>query len=240
MTTFRERLSYSRSLLVTAPLIFIYTAAFGTLSVFCSLFDAKGNLQHGCSRLWARSILRTCGVRLSVSGVDRVVPTSTSVLCVNHQSHMDIPILLSAIPFQFRFAAKKELFRYPFLGWHLRRSGHVAIDRENPRAALRALRAAAERLGKGGSLLIFPEGRTSVTGELLPFKGGGFLLAKTLDADVVPVTIRGSRAVLRPGTYHVRRGRVSVAVGKPIPSRGFTASDLAARVREEIAGAFAE
>src|SRR5207245_6329804 len=107
---------------------------------------------------------------------ENVKPGRPYVLCVNHQSHMDIPLLLAALGFQFRFAAKKELFRYPFLGWHLRRSGHVPIDRENPRAAVKSLRDAAETITHGTQILIFPEGGTSCDGSIKPFKGGGDLM----------------------------------------------------------------
>src|SRR5256885_16809876 len=121
---------------------------------------------------------------------------------------MDIPIILAALPFQFRFAAKKQLFRYPFLGWHLRRSGHVAIDRENPHAAVKSLRDAAETIKAGTPILIFPEGGTSRDGSIKPFKGGSFMLATRSNAEVVPMTIGGSRAVLVPKTYHIRGGVV--------------------------------
>jgi 1-acyl-sn-glycerol-3-phosphate acyltransferase len=147
---------------------------------------------------------------------------------------MDTPIVLAALPFQFRFTPKKQLFRYPFLGWHLRRSGHVPIDRENPRAAVRALRQAASSIRSGSPVVIFPEGGTSRDGSIKPFKGGGFLLAATAHAPVVPVTIRGSRPVLVPKTYHVKGGSVEVIIGNPISSEGESASDLAKRVREEI------
>src|SRR5581483_3445454 len=141
------------------------------------------------------------------------------VLCVNHQSHMDIPIMLVALPIQFRFAAKKELFRIPFLGWHLRRSGHVSIDRENPRAAIRSLSQAAKAIDKGTPIVIFPEGGTSVDGAIHPFKGGGFMLATRSGAQVVPIAIVGSRAVLKPRTYHVKGGPVEVRVGRPLSSK---------------------
>jgi 1-acyl-sn-glycerol-3-phosphate acyltransferase len=151
---------------------------------------------------------------------------------------MDIPIILAALPFQFRFAAKKQLFRYPFLGWHLRRSGHVPIDRENPHSAVKSLRDAADTVRNGTPIVIFPEGGTSLDGRIRPFKGGGFLLATKSLAEVVPITIKGSRAVLVPKTYHVRGGSVKVAVGKPISSEGLTTDELARRVRDEIVAAF--
>src|SRR2546426_7557153 len=214
------RLSYARSLLITAPLIFLYTGIMASISVASSLLDARGLMQHTCARIWARMILWTSRVRVSVKGVENIRPNVPYVLCVNHQSHMDIPILLAALPFQFRFAAKEELFRYPFLGWHLRRSGHVPIDRENPHAAVKSLREAAEMIKRGAPILIFPEGATSRDGSIRPFKGGGFMLATRSNAEVVPVTIRGSRAVLVPRTYHVRGGSVDIVIGQPIPSEG--------------------
>src|SRR5579872_6371321 len=146
MSGLREKLSYARSLLITAPLIFLYTGVMGTISVFSSIFDSTGVIQHACSRVWSRLILWTSRVQLQVSGAEHLKPGTPYVLCLNHQSHMDIPIVLVALPIQFRFAAKKELFRTPFLGWHLRRSGHVSIDRENPRAAIRSLAQAAKAI----------------------------------------------------------------------------------------------
>jgi 1-acyl-sn-glycerol-3-phosphate acyltransferase len=151
---------------------------------------------------------------------------------------MDIPIVLAALPFQFRFVAKKQLFRYPFLGWHLRRSGHVPIDRENPHAAVKSLREAADAVRHGTSVVIFPEGGTSRDGGIKSFKGGGFMLATKSEAAVVPITIRGSRAVLVPKTYHVRGGPVEVIVGHPVLSQGVSASELAMRVQEEIQTTF--
>jgi 1-acyl-sn-glycerol-3-phosphate acyltransferase len=233
-----DKLSYVRSLVVTAPLIFLYTGVMGSISLASSLIDSSGKVQHACARIWSRLILWTSGIRLKVKGLDNLRPNVPYVLCANHQSHMDTPILLAAFPFQFRFTAKKELFRIPFLGWHLRRSGHVPIDRGNPRAAVKSLRDAAEYIRQGVPVVIFPEGGTSIDGVIKPFKRGGFMLAMQSVVDVVPVTIRGSRQVLSPKTYHVRRGRVEVEVGEPMSTAGQTPGDVAVRIREEIVRKF--
>jgi len=233
-----QRLSYSRSLLITAPLIFLATAVMGSLSLVSSVIDSSGRIQHRCARVWARLVLRICGVRISVSGNQQLQEDATYVFCVNHQSHMDIPVVLAALPIPFRFAAKKQLFRIPFLGWHLKRSGHIAIDRENPHAAVKSLRGASERLRGGTSLVFFPEGGTSFDGAIKPFKGGGFVLAGQSQASIVPVTIRGSRAILLPKTYHVRGGPVDVILGQAIPSEGCSPKELTARVRAEIVTTF--
>jgi 1-acyl-sn-glycerol-3-phosphate acyltransferase len=240
MAALLDKLSYARSLLITTPLISFYTAVMATLSLLSSLLDARGTLQHGCSRIWSRLILWTARVRVNVYGEANVKPGLPYVLCVNHQSHMDIPITIVALPIQFRFAAKKELFRIPFLGWHLRRSGHVSIDRQNPRAAIRSLAKAADAIRRSKSVLIFPEGGTSLSGAIKPFKGGGFMLATKSGAEVVPVTIRGSRQVLQPKTYHIRSGVVDVTIGRPISSHNRSTSELAELVRDEIVRTFNE
>ena len=238
MAGFAERLSYARSLFLTVPLIFIVTGVMGSLSLAASLIDSSGRLQHSCARFWARLVLAFCGVRLRVSGIASIHADEVYVFFVNHQSHIDIPVVIAALPLSFRFAAKKELFRIPFLGWHLRRSGHIPVDRQNPHAAVKAFRGASAKLRTGTSLVFFPEGATSLDGSIHPFKAGGFVLAERSEAEVVPVTIRGSRAVLAPRTYHIRGGPVEVTLGSPIPSKGSSLRELTARVRTEIITVF--
>jgi len=234
----RDRLSFFRSLLITTPLIGIYTAVMGSISVASSLVDSTGRMQHGCARIWSRMILWTSGVQVTVKGLNHIQPGVPCVFCVNHQSHMDIPIVLVSLPVQFRFLAKKQLFGIPFLGWHLRRSGQVSIDRENPRAALKSMRAASAEVQKGTPVVIFPEGGTSADGVMHPFKGGGFVLATHAMINVVPVTIRGSRHVLVPKSYHVRSGKVEVIIDPPISSSGLGANELAERTYETMLKTF--
>lgn len=238
MADLRDRLSYARSLCITAPLVFIVTGLMASVSLASSLFDSSGRLQHSCARFWARFILVICGVRLKVSGEKQFLKDVPYVFFANHASHVDIPIVLVALPVPFRFAAKKELFRIPFLGWHLRRSGHISVDRQNPYTAVKLFRGASQKLKSGTSLVFFPEGGTSLDGTVKPFKAGGFVLAKQSQAPVVPVTICGSRDVLLPRTYHVRGGPVEVILGRPIPSSGYALRELTARVREEIVAVF--
>jgi 1-acyl-sn-glycerol-3-phosphate acyltransferase len=238
MAGFLERLSYARSLFLTAPLVFVATGVMGSLSLASSLFDSTGRIQHACARLWARMILAICRIRLKVCGDPDLKDNVPYVFFVNHQSHVDIPIVLVALPIPFRFAAKQELFRVPFLGWHLRRSGHVPVDRHNPHATVKSFRGASQKLRAGTSLVFFPEGATSLDGSIRPFKGGGFVLAEQSGADVVSVTIQGSRSVLLPRTYHVRGGPVTVTLGNPISSSGYAVRELMTLVRGEITTVF--
>ena len=233
----RSFFSYLRSLFFTDLLIYIYTVVCGTFSFAGSFFDAHGRWQHGCARLWAWLILKTSRIRVRVEGLENIDPNETVIFCVNHPSAMDIPILFVHLPLQFRFLAKRSLFRLPFLGWHLRRSGHIPVDRGRPREALKGFDQAARRVKEGRSVVMFPEGRRSRTPEMLPFKDGSFYLAILSGVPVVPITLNGSRDVLKPDSYHIHAGLVEMIVHPPIPTVGLSIQDvesLSKRVRGKI------
>ncbi len=241
MEPVRYYLSYARSLLFTNPLIYFYTVVCGTLSLCGSLFDAHGRWQHACACFWSWLILKTSGIRVRVEGLENASPDQTMIYCANHPSAMDIPILFVSLPVQFRFLAKRPLFHIPFLGWHLRRSGHIPVDRERPREALKSLDQAAKKIQEGRSVVLFPEGSRSRDGHMLPFKAGSFYLAIRAGVPIVPVTLNGSRAVLKPDTYHVRSGEVQVILHPAIPTAGLTLDDvdtLSERVRKQIHSRF--
>jgi 1-acyl-sn-glycerol-3-phosphate acyltransferase len=234
-------LSYARSLLFTNLLIYFYTVVCGTLSLFSSLFDSRGRWQHAFARLWSRLILATSGIQTRVEGIENVTPQATAIYCVNHQSAMDIPILFVSLPVQIRFVAKQSLFRIPFMGWHLTRSGHIPVERGRPKQARKSMDLAAERIRTGSSVVLFPEGHRSRDGRIGPFKSGSFYLAIQAGVPVVPVTLNGTRGVLKPDTYHVRAGQTEIIIHPPIPTAGLTPQDidaLAGKVRAQIVSRF--
>jgi 1-acyl-sn-glycerol-3-phosphate acyltransferase len=235
-------LSYLRSLVFTNNLIFLYTAVLATVSVLGSIFDPHGRWQHGVARLWSRLILKTSGVRVRVEGMENLNPRETVIFCVNHPSAMDIPILLATIPVQFRFLAKRELFQLPFLGWFLRRAGHISVERTRPHEARLSFEGAAAKIRQGTPVVLFPEGhRNRSGGEMLPFKSGSFYLAITAGVPILPITLNGTRHVHEPDTLHVRPGRCEMIVHPPIPTAGLTRDDiqaLSAQVREVLLSRF--
>ncbi len=129
---------------------------------------------------------------------------------------MDIPILYKALPVEFRFLVKKELFKIPLLGFAMKTAGYVPIDRSGGRAAVRSMKEAAARIREGASIVVFPEGTRTLDGKLQPFKEGGFMLAVKSGCPVVPVAIRGSYNILRKGSFIAKPGDVEVIVGSPM------------------------
>ena len=237
----RYLLSYARSLLFTNLLIYFYTAVCGTVSLFASLFDSQGRWQHACARTWSWLILKTSGIRVRVEGLEHIHPDEATIYCVNHQSAMDIPVLFVNLPVQFRFVAKRSLFNLPFMGSHLRRSGHVPVDRDRPHQAMKSMKTAAKEIREGKSVLLFPEGHRSRNGQLLPFKAGSFYIAILAGVPIVPITLNGTPNVLKPDTYHVRAGQTELIVHPAISTEGLSLKDaekLSARVKEIIGSRF--
>ena len=225
------------SYLVRNPLIYLYTALLGTCSLISSLFDRSGRLQHNFARLWSWLILRTTSSPLTVSGLDRIDLTQPAIYAANHASALDIPVLYVGLPFQFRILAKLELFRLPFMGWHLRRSGQIPIDRTDARASLRSLSIAAQTVKAGMPLMIFPEGGRSSDGHIQPFLGGTFYVAIKAQVPIVPMAIIGAYESLPMNSYVICPSRFRLIIGDPIPTAGLVTRDmesLSAQVRQAM------
>ena len=206
------------------PTIAVYTIVLGILSLASSLVDHRGNIAHWCARTWSRLILATTGVRVHTSGVERVPPDGGYVFISNHQSIYDIPILFSVLPFQLRIIAKASLGAFPVLGWHLRCTGHLLVDRTKPGST--TLKQVAGLMNRGHSLLVFPEGTRSTDGRIGRFKRGLFLVAVEAGLPVVPVAVIGSRHVMLKGRLMTCPGDVEVVVHDPLPTRELTRDDV--------------
>jgi 1-acyl-sn-glycerol-3-phosphate acyltransferase len=160
------------------------------------------------------------------------------VFVANHASFYDIPILFAAVPRQLRIMAKATLGRVPFIGWHLKRAGHLLVDRERPGAAI--FKRMQRTLRHGVSLIVFPEGARTLTGELDEFKAGVFMLAIEHKLPIVPLSVAGSRDVMPRDRLMVTPGPVRVTVHDWIATDAMTrrdARELARRVRDIIAAA---
>jgi 1-acyl-sn-glycerol-3-phosphate acyltransferase len=216
-----------RSYFVWTPLVWLYTVVLGCVSLLVSLFDPTGERQQKIARLWSQMILWTVGATVEVEGLGRIDISKPQVYVVNHLSAFDIPVLYTHLPFQFRILAKKELFRYPFMGWHLRRSGQIPVVLENPKASVRSLNLAVASIRKGNSLVIFPEGGRSPNGQLQSFMGGAFYAAVKAQVDVVPIALVGTYEMLKMNSYHIKPGPIQMLVGSPISTAGMSTRDIA-------------
>lgn len=232
--------AYLYAMALKAPLICLSTIVMGSISFCCSLFDKTGNTQHKVARAWARQLLAIGGVRVTVEGIENIEPDGSYVFVSNHVSFMDTPVLIASIPVQFRFLAKRGLFQIPFLGNHLHRAGHIPIPRDDVRGMLKALTFAADVVQRRRiCLLVFPEGgRTHDDMGLQEFKDGAAYLAVKSGVPMVPVGLIGMEKILPMGSGHVRGGKATMRIGKPIPTAGLSLREhkaLTQRLREEVA-----
>ncbi|MCU0293683.1 MAG: 1-acyl-sn-glycerol-3-phosphate acyltransferase [Thermoanaerobaculaceae bacterium] len=220
-----------------AVLVALDTIVMGSYGVIVGFIPPRGDWTVRGSRLWARIILWVALVRLRVEGGNRVPRDGPVVFMANHESWLDIPVLLASIPVQVRFLAKKSLFGIPFLGWAMTAMGFIPVDRQNRREAVKSFEEAAQRIRTGRSVLLFPEETRTRDENLLPFQRGGFLIAIKAGIPIVPVGLDGPRRCLARSSYLLRPGRVTVRFGEPIPTAGLgvTAKDsLMAQVHDAM------
>jgi 1-acyl-sn-glycerol-3-phosphate acyltransferase len=230
-------MSLLRSLFISTPIVVISTILLGTLSLIASFFDGTGNTQHRIARLWGKTLLAAAFIRIRVEGLEQLDPNAVYVFVGNHVSLMDIPAILANIPYQFRFFAKLGLFSIPFLGTHLKRAGHLPVNRTNARASLKSMTEGARIIAaRRVSMLLFPEGGRCPVG-LREFKEGAAYIAIKAGVPVVPMALIGMREKLPMGSFHLRSGTVTLRLGAPIPTAAMEPGDrvaLTARLYSEI------
>jgi 1-acyl-sn-glycerol-3-phosphate acyltransferase len=215
-----------RSYFIFDPLIWLITVVLGIISIPVSLFGEKGRILHAFARFWSVLIMKIIGSPTTVTGLDKIDTSRPYVYAVNHASALDIPMLYVDLPFQFRIVFKKELLSYPIVGWHLKRSGQICIDQQNPSGSIGSIRSALKGLKGGLPLVIFPEGGRTPDGEIKPFLPGAFFLAIKAQVDIVPVALVGSYELLPMNTYHIKPRPLEMRVGQPISTAGYTLRNM--------------
>lgn len=220
---------YFYTKLLAIPAMSLATAFFGSISLIAGLWDRSGRQQHAIARAWAATLLAITLSPVEVIGAEKLrgalVADGTAVFASNHLSYMDTPVLFAKLPFQFRILAKHSLFKIPFVGWYLQRSGQVPVDQSSPRSAVAGLLRGVATLKSGLPLVLFPEGSRSPDGHLHEHQSGCAFMAIRAGVPLVPLALVGTYELLPMHTYALRPRPLKVIVGDPIPTTQLTTRD---------------
>lgn len=193
---------------------------------------------------WSKIILFTANIKVEVSGKENIKPNTSYMVICNHQSHMDIPVLVHNLPLRLTFLAKKELFKIPFFGWGMQAAGILKIDRSNQQKAIQTLKNAEKIiLERNFSVMAFPEGTRSIDGEIHAFKKGSFVMAMNTGLPVLPVSIRGTYDILPKKKLIIKPGKVRLKIYPAIETKGYnfdTRNKLVEKVHRIIVKGFHE
>jgi len=203
----------------------ISTFFFALTAIISGIFNPYSKFSNAVVRTWARSILWASGIRVHINGPRQLRPNQPAVYMANHQSAFDILATVVAIPGTVRFIAKKELFRIPVFAQGMRRVGMISIDRGNSQAAQQSLAEAAEKMKKGVSVIIFPEGTRSRDGQIHRFKKGGFVLAIKGQFPIIPTVIKGSFNIMKKKSLKLSKGQITVDFLPAVSTAGMTFTD---------------
>lgn len=218
------------------PLFLGATAFFGSLSLISSLWDKTGKTQHRIAQRWGRAVTWISGARVTVLN-GQYLDGRVAVYAANHLSYSDTPVLFGVLPFQFRIVARHDLFKLPFIGWHLTRSGQVPVNVTNPRASISSLSSAVKTLKSGMPVFIFPEGGRTETGHPQSFLNGPAFMAIRAGVPIVPMALIGTHELLPIHTAQFHPVPVTLVVGAPIETAGYSirqTEELTERVRDTI------
>lgn len=215
----------------------IITFLLSLVVIGVSFFSHTGNIPHSMGRWWSRSILRVAGIKVKIRGLENLDPEKPFVFMCNHQSNFDILVLFSALPVQFRWIAKAELFKIPLFGHSMRGAGYISIERKDRKKAIQSLKQAAERIRSGVSVMIFPEGTRSPDGNIGEFKKGGFILAYDAGVPIIPIVLNGTWPIMPKDSLKIRPGNVTLSILPAVNVTDYSRtnkSELINDVREKI------
>jgi 1-acyl-sn-glycerol-3-phosphate acyltransferase len=219
----------------------IATIILGIPVMIAGLLSRTGNLAFSISKLWAYTMLAVSFVRTEIKNKDKILKGTSYIIISNHQSLCDIIVLVTTLGIQYRWIIKKEILKLPIFGYALYASRNIFIDRSNTTSAIESINKGFDRLPEGVSVMVFAEGTRSPDGQIHEFKKGGFITAVARKISILPVTVNGSRRVMRKGSFTLMPGKIQVVIGNPIDTSGYTndtISELIDKTRQTIMANF--
>jgi len=229
------RILHSLFVLILAPLLTLFVSI--TTLIWVGVFRGSTDTMHSLVRYWGKLICWLSGVSVQVEGAEKLERNRPYIFAANHQSQFDIIALQGYLDFNYRWLAKKELFKVPIWGTAMKLAGYISVDRAHGRQAIKSLDAAAQRIAEGTSVVIFPEGTRSKDGKLQPFKSGGMVLAIKSGVPLVPVAISGTHEILPKGGVTLRPGNIVIRIGYPIETKDYKTNrkhELAERMQKAV------
>ena len=200
--------------------ITILSLVLGALSVIVGIFDRSGNTSHKVAALWSKLICQWNGIRVEISGMENLMTDRAQIFIANHQGYYDIFALSGYLPVQLRWVSKASLFRVPFMGWAMSAARYIPVERGDRKKSYQAFLNTIESVKAGNSVVIFPEGTRSADGNIGPFKKGSQLLAQRADVPMVPVTITGTRDIIRKGSIMIYPGPIRIVISPGVTLDG--------------------
>lgn len=198
------------------PILLIITTLVALATIILSPLLPNHKSSYYPARWWSRITCKLTFVRVKISGLEKLNPSQSYVFALNHQSIFDVFVVYGWLPFIFKWMMKAELRKIPLIGKACESAGHIFINRSNPIEAKRSIEKAKAHLKNGVSLVVFPEGTRTETGEMGIFKRGAFRVATDLLLPIVPVTIRGSFDRMPRNSFNIHPGTVELIIHNPI------------------------
>ncbi|MFA5046025.1 MAG: lysophospholipid acyltransferase family protein [Paludibacter sp.] len=202
--------------IIAFPILFAITILVALVTIILSPLFPNSKLSYYPARWWGRVICKICFVRVKITGLEHLKPKQSYIFVLNHQSIFDIFVVYGWLPYIFKWLIKIELRKIPLVGIACESAGHIFINRRNPITTKHSIEKAEMQLKNGVSLVVFPEGTRTYTGEMGKFKRGAFQIASDLSLPIVPVTLRGSFERLHRNTIDVTPGTIEMQIHQPI------------------------
>lgn len=222
---------------------FTSIALLAPLLIALVLLTRNENFIYSPVRMFIRAGLAMVGVRVEVTGIEKLDPNQTYIFTPNHQSLIEVPLFVTYLGRNPAYLGKKEVFRYPVFGFGIRLIGVVPVDRSNSPAAVESAKVATENLRRGKSYVVYPEGTRSRDGRMLPFKKGAFMMAIDAGVPVVPITVSGATRIMPKAEIKVFPSTVRITIHDPISTAGYSKEnvvELMERARAKIFSALDE